>query len=187
MNRSQNRLASLVAAMLLVASALYAVGTAIEHSQRGKRHTEQKGAVPAPAKSGETSAEQKANGEGSGSTETSPESPGEATPETGGETHSEKIAGVDPESWPLVGTVIAVSLLVAFGVYRRRSGWLVAAIVLGLAFAAADVCELAHQLQESRTTVAMIAGASIALHLLVALGAAAARRAGQTVHASPAL
>jgi len=49
--------------------------------------------------------------------------------------------------------------------------------VLGLVFAAADTRELVHQIGESRTTVATIAGILIALHLLVALGAAAARRA----------
>jgi hypothetical protein len=167
MNWSQNRLALAVAVLLVVASALFAVGTAIEHSQRGKSHTEHKAEVSTPAKSSETSTEKTANGEAASPTPA----------ETGGETHSEKIAGIDPESWPLVGVAIALSLLVAAGVYRRRGRWLVAAVVFGVAFAAADTRELVHQIQESRTAVATIAGVLIALHLLAALGGVAARRA----------
>ena len=176
MKWSQNRLAFLVALLLVIASALFAVGTAIEHSQRGKHHTENTSALSPPAKSGETSTEKKAKGE------TKPAeaaSPAAATTETGGETHSEKIAGVDPESWPLVAVAIAVSLLVATGVYWRRGRWLVAAVAFGIVFAAADTRELVHQIQESRTTVATIAGILIALHLLAALVAGAARRANE--------
>ena len=212
MNWSQNRLAFLVAVLLVVASALYAVGTAIEHSQRTEHHAAQNNAerqlASASANTGETPAERKSetstSSESSGETahetttaktatigttpktatvETTPESttPAPAASETGGETggeiHSEKIAGIDPESWPLVGIVIAISLLVAAGVYWRRGRWFVAAIVLGVVFAAADTRELVHQLQESRTTVATIAGILIALHLLAAFAAAAAMRA----------
>jgi hypothetical protein len=80
-----------------------------------------------------------------------------------GELHSEKIAGIDPESWPLVGLAIAISLLVASGVYWRRGRWFQAAIGFGILFAAADTRELIHQIQESRTAVATIAGILIGL------------------------
>ena len=40
MNWSQNRLALLVALLLIGSAALYAVGTAIEHHQRGAHHQE---------------------------------------------------------------------------------------------------------------------------------------------------
>jgi hypothetical protein len=86
--------------------------------------------------------------------------------------HSEKIAGIDPESWPLVALAIALSVIVAAGVYWRRGRWLLAAGAFGILFAAADTRELIHQINESRTTVAVIAGVLIALHLLVTLVAA---------------
>lgn len=62
------------------------------------------------------------------------------------------------------------------GVYRRRGRWLAAAAVFGIAFAAGDTRELVHQIQESRTTVAVIAGILIALHLAAATAAGAALR-----------
>ena len=162
MNRSQNRLPLLVAVLLVTSAALFGLGTAIEHSQRAKHHDQ--AAVSSAAESGGTT-----------SGETTKESATHAAAAT--ETRSEKIAGIDPESWPLVGLAIAVSLLVARGVYRRRGRWLVAAAVFGIVFAAADTRELVHQLQESRTTVAVIAGILIALHLATALASGAARRA----------
>jgi hypothetical protein len=162
MNMSRNRLPLLVALLLASSAVLFAIGTAIERSQRATHHDE--AALSSAAKSGgETSSEKKATGEAAGASAST-------------ETHSEKIAGIDPESWPLVGLAIAVSLLIAAGVYWRRGRWLVVAIVLGLLFAAADTRELVHQIQESRTTVAVIAGVLIALHLLVAVTASAARR-----------
>jgi hypothetical protein len=193
MNRSR-RLPLLVALLLVVSAALFAVGTAIEHSQRAHHDVH---AVASPAsKSGETSGEKTANGESSGSGE-SPTKAGETKPaesasppvasgESGGETHSEKIAGVDPESWPLVGLAIAVSLLIAAGVYGRRGRWLAAAIPFAILFAAGDIRELVHQIQESRTTVATIAGILIALHLLIAAAAASTiRQRGAETGATP--
>lgn len=160
MNRSR-RLPLLVVLLLVVSAALFAVGTAIEHSQRAHHDVH---AVASPvAEGGETSAEQTTNGESSGSVATT-------------ETHSEKIAGVDPESWPLSGLAIAVSLLIATGVYRHRGRWLAAAVGFAILFAAGDLRELVHQIQESRTTVATIAGILIALHLLIAAAAASAIR-----------
>ncbi len=109
-----------------------------------------------------------------------------ASGESGGETHSEKIAGVDPESWPLVGLAIAVSLLIAAGVYWRRGRWLAAAVAFAILFAAGDIRELVHQIQESRTTVAIIAGILIVLHLLIAAAAASAiRQRGAEARAMP--
>jgi len=179
MNRSQ-RLPLLVSLLLVLSAALFAVGTAIEHSQRA--HHDVHVVASAATKSGETSAEKTANGESSGSGksttkagETKPAEP--ATPTTAsGETHSEKIAGVDPESWPLVGLAIAVSLLIAVGVYWRRGRWLTAAVAFAILFAAGDIRELVRQIQEARTTVATIAGILIALHLLIAAAAASAIR-----------
>jgi len=182
MDWSRNRLALFVALLLVGSAALFAAGTAIEHHQRAASHQEHGAAASSAVKSGETSAEKNAKGETSG--ETKPAESAAATGasgESGGETNSEKIAGVDPESWTLVGLAIAVSLLLAAGVYWRRGRWFVAAGAFALLFAAGDVRELVHQIQESRATVATIAGILIALHLLIAAAAAAARwqRGGQ--------
>lgn len=162
MHLSQNRLPLLVALLLVTSAALFAVGTVIEHSQRATHRDE--AAVSSPTDSG---------GETSG--ETTNESAAHAAAST--ETHSEKIAGIDPESWPLVGLAIAASLVVAGGVYRRRGRWFVAAAVFGVVFAAADTRELVHQIQESRTTVAVIAGILIGLHLAASAASGAALRA----------
>lgn len=171
MNMSR-QLAPLVAVLLVFSAVLFAVGTAIEHSQRA--HRDQHTAASPATKKGETSGEKTANAESSGSGESSTKA-GETTPAesanptvTSDETHSEKIAGIDPESWPLVGLAIAISLLIATGVYWRRGRWLTAAAAFGVLFAAGDIRELVHQIQESRTTVATIAGILIALHLLIA-------------------
>lgn len=167
MNGSQNRLALLVALLLASSAVVFAVGTAIEHSQRANHHDE---AV---------------HSEGPGETTTTPAS-GETAVETTApsETRSEKIAGIDPESWLLVGVAIAASILVAAGVYWRRGRWFVAAVVVGLCFAVADTRELVHQVQESRTTVAVIAAILIALHVLAALVAGIALRSTQDAGAT---
>jgi hypothetical protein len=193
MNMSR-RLTLLVAVLLVVSATLFAVGTAIERSQRA--HHDQHAVASPATKAGETSGERTSNGETSGSAESTTKagetqpaesaSPTVASSESGGETHSEKIAGVDPESWPLVGLAIAVSLLIAAGVYWRRGRWLAAAIAFAILFAAGDIRELIHQIHESRTAVATIAGVLIALHLLIAAAAAVAvRQRGAEARALP--
>ena len=187
MNWSQNRLALLVALLLVGSAALYAVGTAIEHHQRA-HHVERTAAISPAPKSSETATEKKAKGETSTGETTPAEStsPAVASGEKGRETHSEKVAGIDPESWPLVGLAIAISLLVAAGVYWRRGRWLAVSVAFAILFAAGDTRELVHQIQESRTTVATIAGTLIALHLLIAAAAAyAIRQRGTLARAVP--
>ena len=184
MNWSQNRLALLVALLLVGSAALYAVGTAIEHHQRAHQVEHAAAISPAP-KSSEATTEKNAKGETAGKS-TGETSPAVASGESGGETHSEKIAGIDPESWPLVGLAIAISLLVAAGVYWRRGRWLAVAVAFAILFAAGDTRELVHQIQESRPTVATIAGILIALHLLIAVAAAyAVRQRGTLARAVP--
>ena len=209
MFRDQNRFPLLVALLLVSSAVLFAVGTAIEHSQRDTHHNET--AIPLTAESGgETAGEKKAKGETTekattgeatekkataapaqkkttSETATEKKAKGETTAageathkesatSLAAETHSEKIIGIDPESWPLVGFAIAFSLLVAAGVYWRQGRWLIAAAAFALVFAAADTRELVHQIQESRTTVAVIAAILIALHVLAAIAAGAGFR-----------
>lgn len=174
MNLSQNRLALLVALLLLTSAALFAVGTAIEHSQRPQHHDEHSAAATATATSGETKGES-SNAGSAETTHTESASPTATSKKAGAEQNSEKIAGIDPESRPLVALAIAASVVLAAGVYWRRSRlWLGAAAGFAILFAAGDIREIVHQLNESRTTVATIAGVLIALHLLVMTAALAA-------------
>lgn len=162
MTWTDNRLRLIVALLLVASAALFAVGTTIEHRQRGEAHAET--ALSSSESAGE-SAHAEEGGEGAADTSES------AAGEDGHTENSEEIAGVDPESWPLVGLAIAISLALAAGVYWRQGRWFVAAFGFGILFAAADARELVHQLDESQTTVAAIAAILIALHLLVALTA----------------
>lgn len=156
MNRSRNRLLLLVSVLLVVSAGLFAVGSGIEHGQTNENQPE------ATVHHSESSSE------------TSQESSHGTEAPTHVHRSSEKIAGIDPESWPVVALATAASLLLGGAVYRRRSTrWLLAAAVFGLLFAAGDVRELVHQLDESRTALAVIAGVLIALHVLVAAVAAA--------------
>lgn len=147
MTWTENRLRLIVSLLFVVSAALFAVGTTVEH-QRKDTHDEQ-------ALSSSESAGESSHGDESG------EGAGEASESAAGEEvhneNSEEIAGIDPESWPLVGLAIAISLALAAGVYWRQGRWFVVALGFGILFAAADARELVHQLDESETTVAAIA------------------------------
>ena len=180
------RLSVLVSTLLIASAVLFAIGGAIERSQR---HSEAS-AVPAAAAAHQSgSAETPAQREA--------ESGGHETPAVGeqaavaGETPhpdtSEKLLGVDLESIGLTVAAVVAAILLAAGCWfvRRRTVWLAAA-AFGLVFAAADGRELAHQIAESRPWVAAIAAALIALHLAVAVVAVALLRCSSGV-AAPTL
>ena len=138
--------------LLVAATALFAVGAIAERSQRH----------------GSTGAEVHATGESQEAGET-----GEA-----GETHtdaSEAVLGVDPESTPLIVLAVLVGLGLAALVASRLGrlpGVLIAVALIAIAWAALDVREVVHQLDESRTGIAVIAMAVAVLHVAAALLAA---------------
>lgn len=176
------RLRLLVSALLIVSAVLFAIGGVVERSQR---RTEAAGA-PAIAQAdahASTAPATEATGESGG------EAGGEASPHKSGETgressaagdetlhrdSSEQLLGVNPESIGLTvaGIVAAIALAAGCWFVRRRPVWL-AVVAFGLVFAAADGRELAHQIAESRPSVAAIAAVLIVLHLAVAAGAVA--------------
>lgn len=172
------RLRLLVSALLIVSAVLFAIGGMVERSQRQQETggalaiaKTQERASPAPATA--------ATGESGG--EASPHTSGEAGRESsavGSETlhrdSSEQLLGVNPESTGLTvaGIVAAIALALGCWLVRRRAVWLAVA-AFGLVFAAADGRELAHQIAESRPSVAAVAAVLIVLHLAVAAGAVA--------------
>jgi hypothetical protein len=88
-----------------------------------------------------------------------------------GSSESERLLGIDLEATPLVVLAVlgglAMAAAVAGGAGRRRA-FLLAVAVIGLVWAALDVREVFHQLDESQTGVALIAIAVTALHIAVA-------------------
>jgi hypothetical protein len=99
----------------------------------------------------------------------------EEASETGGseaghaESAEERILGVDVETPGAVVLAVAVSVAVAVGLWIRRQRWLaVAAVGVAVVFAVFDVAEVAHQLDESRNGLAVLAGVIAAGHLAAA-------------------
>jgi hypothetical protein len=107
---------------------------------------------------------------------------GETARERLGERHSEaKLLGINPEALSLLVIAVIVSVLLAATIwFRPLVPVLIAIVGFGLLFAALDVREVLHQVDESRTSLIVIAGALIGLHFLVAMLAAAALLAGRT-------
>jgi hypothetical protein len=131
-----------IAGLIVLATIGFVVGTTIE------RNTKERPAAERPAEGGwETEAERAA--------------------ESGGETHGEfQPFGVDIEAVPFIVLAALASLAMAAAVWARPRMLLVLAIVgvAMLLFAALDVREILHQTDESRTGLAVLAGAVAVLH-----------------------
>jgi hypothetical protein len=102
----------------------------------------------------------------------------------------EAVLGVDVESTPLIVVAVlfglALAALAATRFGRRPAGRRAIALI-ALAWAALDVREVVHQLDESRTGIAVLAIVVAALHIATALLAGAmAMRARQLGGGSPA-
>jgi hypothetical protein len=134
MQRYRDRLPVVAAALLVVATILFVVGTTIERSQA--RAGEQQAASTNDRPAGEAGEHSEAEATEGGSNATS-----EATEEhsSAGES-GEELLGINPESAGLTAIVAAVSLLLAtLPVARPCTGLLVAVVLVGLVFAALDV------------------------------------------------
>jgi len=90
----------------------------------------------------------------------------------------EKLAGIDIEATPFVALATAASLLIAAAVSLRPrlATVLAVAAVAMLAFAAFDVRELFHQIDEQRAGLAVLAAAIAVLHLAASATALVLRR-----------
>jgi hypothetical protein len=164
-----SRLRWTLVALLVASTVLFAAGVIAERSGTDP-HAEPAAARATDETGGEAAEPEGAHDEG---TESSATGSGEAAhAESAAEAdESEQLLGVDVESTPLVVLAVLAGLTLAavaatrFGAMR---GFLLAVAVVALAWAALDVREVIHQLDESRTDVAVIAMAVTALHLAVA-------------------
>jgi hypothetical protein len=159
-----SRLRWTLVVLLVASTALFAVGVSAERSD-SDAHVE-----PATAQHEQSGAESEgANDESgeAGEAETAhSESAAGAT-----DSEDERVLGVDLESTPLIVLAVLTGLglaaLSATGFGRLR-GFLLAVAAIALVWAVLDVREVVHQLDESRTGVALVAMSVAVLHLAAA-------------------
>lgn len=165
------RLAALFTMVMLLATAAFVIGLTIEknqgHSDSGIEQAHS-GEAPETHERAESTA-----------------------PETHGaeiqSNESERVAGIDVESTPIIVLGVAVSLALVGAVLKwPRPEMYAIAAVFCVGFALLDGSELAHQLDENSTTVATFAGLALALHLGAAAVATLAAVASRRDRAAPA-
>src|SRR5262245_25526631 len=149
--------------LIVLSTVAFAVGVILERSSEEPAAEGSGTAAPAHQEGGGGTLE------GSGD-----EASGEAGPVLEGSNEEPSgegaVGGIDPESTPLVVFAIVASLLIAAGCWFRpdwRLLLLVTAYVMA-AFAVLDLRELIHQLEESNTGLAVVAGAVAILHAAAA-------------------
>jgi hypothetical protein len=165
-----SRLQLALATILPVATAVIAAGAIAERSDS---HAEPAGTQAHEESEGATG---EAGEETAGA--------GERRPAGDEAAHSEELLGVDTESAPLIALAVVAGLGLAAAAASslgRRSGVLAAIVLVMLVWTALDVREVVHQLDESRTGIAVAAIIAAVLHLtaavLAGVLAAHARRA----------
>lgn len=147
---ASTRLRAILAGLLIASAVLFAIGSTLERHQHGKESTVS------------------THKEGSGG-----ESSGDASKTTARHETGVKILGINTESLGLEIVAIVSSLLLAAATFLLRQRLVLLAVIgFGLVFAAGDIRELVHQINDSHADIAAIAGVLIVLHLAVA-GAAA--------------
>lgn len=154
-------LPAVVAALLLVSTALLILGVVREH--RGNETTPQHPTTSEPAGHSEEDGDEHA-----GETST----PAEATGET--------VLGARAESPEAVTAATVASILLAGLIWRRPNRWIAAAVTVFAAGAAfVDVVEISHQASEGRGSLAVLAAVIALGHITVGAGAVVLwRRAG---------
>jgi len=172
-------LARALSLVLVLATVLFAVGVIAERSTNDDHH---------PAAAGQADETESAEPGGHaerGEKEAEHEEPAAETAESSGhgdEEEEERLLGIDLESTPLVILAVLAGLALAAipATYLRTSARLLAVIVIAaVAWAALDIREVAHQLDESNDDIAAIAIAVALLHLAAAaLAIRLARQAG---------
>lgn len=171
----------LLVGLIVVATALFVMGAAIERGSGSEAHHE----VAAPASSGEQEHGDEAGREAKSSHE------GEESGAQGGESGERtevRPLGVDIEAWPFVILAALASVALAAAAWLRPGvrGLLAVVAVAMFVFAALDIREVAHQLDVDEGGLAVLAGVIAALHLAAgAVAALMASRAGLGHDGSP--
>jgi hypothetical protein len=155
-----------LAVMIVAATIAFAIGVAIERSQEsGSEGSAEVGHVE--GESGEVSGESTE----AGAVEGESAEAGHVEGEAGHSDSSEDLLGIDPESVGLVIVAVIGSLALAAGAWLRPDlSWLLWLTALAMvAFAALDVREFIHQLDESRGGLAVLVALVTLLHAAAAL------------------
>jgi hypothetical protein len=172
--------------LIVAATALLALGVALERGARTHEAVRTSGEA-APVRHAAESGSGSEAGETGESTESGTVSGAPPRGERAHEESSERLLGIDPESPGLLAVAVVVSLVLAALVWRGAAPWLLALVALVMAaFAALDVREVVHQLDESRTGLALLALLVAALHLAAAALAARAAMSARGTRARPA-
>jgi hypothetical protein len=169
-------------ACIVAATAALVVGVALERDARTHETLRTSGET-APVRHAAQSGSGSEAGETGESSESGTVSGAPPRGERTREEPSERLLGVDPESTGVLAIAVVVSLALAALVWRGAAPWLLALVAVVMAvFAALDIREVVHQIDESRAGLALLALLVAALHLaaaaLAARGATSARRAG---------
>ena len=155
-----------VVGLIVLATIGFVVGTTIERNSK-ESHPE----TPAAARSEGSSESHAEGGESEAKRAAESGGAGESAHAGGQETHGEfQPFGVNIEAVPFVVLAALVSLGLAAAVWTRPRTLAVLGVVAAamLVFAALDVREVFHQVDESRTGLAVLAGAIAGLHLAAA-------------------
>jgi hypothetical protein len=173
----------LLVALVVAATAAVVVGVAIERGSTSDHHdTAAQGASAREATGGEAHRESGEAGRGGEGTHTQAEAGTSKTAETSSE--ELRPFGIDVEAWPFVALGAAASLaLAAAAALRPQSVPLLVVVAVALAaFAALDIREVVHQLDEDKTGLAVLAGAVALLHLASAAVAGVMASRARTDH-----
>jgi len=184
----------LLALLLMLSTAGLVAGVAIERSTEGGHEDAPGAAAPAEEFSGEAGAAGEAaeghGGEATGSAEHADSAGSAEHGKAAGSPEDEEadtLVGIDLESVPLVGLAAGFTLALAVGVWIRPAWGLLLTLVFAamLAFAALDVREVVHQVNEHRAGLAALAAGVAALHLIAAALSRARRSAPDSAGAAP--
>jgi hypothetical protein len=167
-------------ALLLVSTTAFLVGVLAERSSDDEHHesaavvqdlaegTHNEAAEPNEAGDAETNEA----AQGRDGKHREPSDKGEAAARETGEHDAEaSLLGIDPESTPLLVIAVAAGLsLTALATSRMGTSraFLVVVALAALLWATLDIREIAHQIDESRSSIAAIAAVVAALHLAAA-------------------
>ena len=177
--------------VLLLATVVFVTGISAERSLAGEAAEGRSGessavtGAEAPAEEASEDHEEDEETEGEGEEALADEA---AAPHDEANEASEEILGINPESTGAIAAAVVLSLVLAAALwFWGTPAVLIVAAVFALLFAALDLREVAHQLSEARSGLAVIALLAAVLHVGVAVIAGLALRRGDTSVGTPAL